>query len=310
MLDTLEVNADIREGISFFSQEQELSCPCCGEIVQQEVMRTGAGRLDAGELQVDLHRNYVPTKEHGEVYPLLYLISICSHCNFAAFKFDFKKLHKKTLESIKTKTAIDNRTQLVLSLFSQVPDFTQKRDLKMGVAAYLLAISTYEYFDERNCPTIRMAICALRAAWLCRHIQEKSDAKEEMDMLISLMYRKAFFLYDKAFELSIQGKEDPTNIPALGPDFDKDYGYDGVIYMHAWLYVNYDIKIDNGITYKYETLKRLRTNLSKVFGFGKATRAKPSALMDMARITYDQVQEELEKAEAEFNARMKAASQQ
>lgn len=295
MLDDIIVETDIREDISFFKKEEDVKCPACGTVINQEVMKTGSGRLDAGELDIDLHRNYLSTKQHGQVFPLLYLVWTCSKCYYTAFQFDFERQHKNTKARICKSSAKAARLKILDHLFSKMPNFNEQRGLTEGVAAYLLAVATYEQYDSHDSPTIRMAICMVRLAWLCKHIKEHSQETEEINMLISMFYRKAFFLYDKALELTMKGVEEITNIRGLGPDFDKEYGYDGVIYMHAWLYVNHDILVDNGDDYKLAILKKLRTNLSKVFGFGKSSKEKPSSLMGVAKETYNTVKTELEK---------------
>lgn len=290
MLDDIEIKDGMQEGVSFF-KTNALACPACEHELSTEEMRTGSGRLDAGELQHDLQRKLIPSERFGAVYPTLYLVYTCPKCYFSALKFDFERLSSKSIANITTPDASTKRTKELLTLFENIPNFSRPKTLITGLASYILALSTYNQMVHTDCPTIRMAICSMRCAWLCQDIID-AGYTTEMGQLKKIFLRKAFFLYDKALDLNLQGKEDVTKIPNLGPDFDTDFGYDGVIYLHAWLYVNHSPFID--VFDRSENLSKIRTNLSKVFGFGKSSKEKPSALLDFARITYEQVEQEMQ----------------
>jgi uncharacterized protein (DUF2225 family) len=67
----------------------------------------------------------------------------------------------------------------------------------------------------------------------------------------------------------------------LGPDIDKDYGYDGVLYLNGLLDLLYGPRED-----KEKRIKDLTTAkryVAKIFGMGRASKKKPSALLDQAR---------------------------
>lgn len=295
MLDNISVpKMDIRSEISFF-KEEDIECPSCSKIVVFEEMKTGRGRLDAGPLSMDLHRVFIATEEFGQAYPFLYNVATCNHCFFSALKHDFTKLKTDTLENIKGDEASKTRVEFVSHLFEKLPNFIERKNLVSGIASYLLAVATYNQFSKRNSPTIRMALCTLRTAWLCQHIRDLGYEDPNINFLIKVLYRKAFFLYDRALELGMKGEEDLSENIILGPDVDNNYGYDGVIYMHAWLCTNYGSKAN--VEMRLKQLHSMRTNLSKVFGFGRASKEKPSALLNIARSTFDQIENELRKLE-------------
>ena len=239
MLDTLELrDTGIKPNISFFRKD-ELICPSCEKDIPQEDIRTGSGRLDAGELRNDLHRLYISTKEHGSVYPIIYGIYTCNNCYYSLLKYDMGKLSQKSIENISTQDAVAERKESLKHLFKDIPDFSTNKTLVSAVAAYLLTVQTYNQCNVSDVPTIRMAICALRAAWLCGHIKDFCD-DEFVDSLTSILYKKSLFLYNKAMDLALSGDEDLLST-TLGPDIDKDYRYDGVVYIQAWLLFHYGI---------------------------------------------------------------------
>lgn len=290
MLDQVTLTTDIRSEISFF-KEEELLCLVCKTFIPQETIITGRGRLDAGDLTDDLHRLFTSSEEHGELFPIIYLVYTCPNCYFSVMKKDFKKLHRNSIVNFSTPLAKLRRQEMLLNLFSTIPDFTQRRDLISGLATYMLAIETYNQFDSLDSPTIRMGICALRCAWICQHIKEHGYEDESIDFIIKIFYKKAMFLYDQAIELSMTGSEDLGAIGSCGPDFDKDYGYDGVVYVSTWLNVHYGDKTDS--LERERTLKKSKTNISKVFGFGISSKEKPSVLLGVARDIYDLIETEL-----------------
>ena len=85
-----------------------------------------------------------------------------------------------------------------------------------------------------------------------------------------------------------------SGMKILGPDIDKDYGYDGVLYLNGLLDLLYGPKED-----KEKRIKNLTTAkryVAKIFGMGRASKKKPSALLDQARELYESINKELEQA--------------
>lgn len=83
-----------------------------------------------------------------------------------------------------------------------------------------------------------------------------------------------------------------ASIPNLGPDLDKNYGYDGVLYLSAYLEYKYGPRKDTEMRKTY--LNNAKRTLSRIFGMGKASKNKPSILLDLARDVRTKITEEIE----------------
>ncbi|MGP1444919.1 DUF2225 domain-containing protein [Treponema sp.] len=272
--------------ISYYSKEQ-IECPVCGAKFKREEMYSGGGRVIAGDLTDELRRLYEPSAKYGEVHPLIYSMTVCPKCLYAGFTQDFRIVDKATAEKLLEK--MDQRHTAVNGLFGRV-DFNNARTLHEGAAAYYLALLCYDEFDEKFSPTIKQAICALRAAWLFSTLGEK-EPEENYTYISKLFYQKALFLYRRALELETTGKEMIAGLKSFGPDVDKNYGYDGVIYLGALLEYRYGQKADMEMR-----LKRLSTHkisLAKLFGLGKSSKNKPGPILEHARTLYDSLKAEL-----------------
>jgi hypothetical protein len=82
----------------------------------------------------------------------------------------------------------------------------------------------------------------------------------------------------------------------FGPDLDKNFGYDGAIYVAAYLDYRYgsDARPDKRV----ENLEFAKRMIGKVFGVGKASKAKPSVVLDKAKEIYDRIGEEIKRVKA------------
>ena len=74
--------------VSYWSKTK-IKCPVCQKDFQREEMLTGSGRLNAGALTEELHREYIPTARYGKINPLIYAIGACPNCHSAFFWNDF-----------------------------------------------------------------------------------------------------------------------------------------------------------------------------------------------------------------------------
>ncbi len=276
--------------ITFYAKEST-RCPVCdGSFKREELF---SGRLNVDDLTDELHRLYKPTQAFGEVIPLIYEVDVCPHCYYAAFHGDFMPGGIKAAGFIGDK--FEERVQSIQRLFDKV-DFQEARTLKEGLASYFLALQCYEYFAKEFSPTIKSALCCLRAAWLCKALHKRLPT-ENWDYMASLMYRKARFYYRLALEKEASGKEPYSSVHNLGPDTDKNYGHEGVLYMSAKLELKYG-PTDNPA----ERNKRLNASkfaIARMFGVGKKTKSKPGPLLDKARELYDQLRNELKDAAEE-----------
>ena len=268
-----------------YTAQELIICPLCDCKFHRENLFQG--RVNAGELTDELHRLYIPTKAFGEVYPLIYSITVCPSCFFAAFKNDFTHPPELILDALRKTSS--QRIERVQNIFSSF-DFDEPRGLMEGAASYFLAMLSYDKFPEQYSPTIKIGICSLRMAWLCLDLHLKFP-QENYDYLAAILYRKARILYKAAIELEMSGKEPVSSVPTLGPDTDKNYGYEGTLYMAAVLEYKYGPKKDPEKRKQYMEIHRM--SIAKIFGFGKKTKEKPGPLLETARGLYDKISAEL-----------------
>ena len=153
-----------------------------------------------------------------------------------------------------------------------------------------LALNCYEAFDTRFSPRIKQAICAIRAAWLFSELDKKNKA-ENYGYVSQAFYKKATFLYRYSIDLETTGKEMIAGLKSFGPDIDKNYGYDGVIYMGALLEYKYGPRQDPEIRHKRMEYQKFA--LAKMFGLGKSSKEKPGPLLEASRSLYDNLKLEL-----------------
>jgi len=187
--------------LTFFSKTP-LSCPVCETRFYREELRTGRGRLNAGELTKELRRTYLPSQKYGEVFPLIYPVTVCPGCYYATYHPDFLELPEESLEPIRA--AEHNRINDVQRLFEGV-DFTSPRRLQEGCSSYYLAATCYEHFDRAVSPVFKQGLSSLRAAWLCNDLHRKRP-NDNFDYLAQVFYRKARFFYTYAVELEQKGQ--------------------------------------------------------------------------------------------------------
>ena len=98
-------------------------------------------------------------------------------------------------------------------------------------------------------------------------------------------------MYRRALELETTGKEMIAGLKSFGPDVDKNYGYDGVIYLGALLEYRYGQKQDVEIRLKRMGMHKIA--LAKMFGLGKSSKSKPGPILEHARTLYDALKVEL-----------------
>ncbi len=272
--------------LTFFSRTP-ITCPLCESNFYREELRTGRGRLNAGELTHELRRTYVPSQKYGEVYPLIYPVTVCPACYYAAFQQDFLSVPAETAAAIRAEE--QQRIEDARPVFEGL-DFASPRGLPEGCASYYLATACYEHFPREFSPTFKRGLCCLRGAWVCNDLHRKRpDAN--YDYLARVFYRKARFFYAHAVALEQTGKETLSAASNLGPDLDKNYGYDGVLYLTGLLEYEY------GPTREPEkrriALGRAKRTVARIFGMGKASRDKPAAILDNAREVYEEITKEL-----------------
>jgi uncharacterized protein (DUF2225 family) len=278
--------ADAGRRVTYFAKDP-ITCPVCRAELYREDLLTGSGRLIAGELTDELRRLFEPSKKYGEVFPLVYAVTVCPECYYAALQPDFLQLESRSAEAVRS--GEEKRKEEVATILPEL-DFHQPRDLEEGAASYYLAMSCYELFDKSFSPTIKQGLCALRAAWVFDDLHRRNP-NENYDYLSLLFYRKARFLYEEAVNREQRGTESLNGLANLGPDMDRNYGYDGVLYVTGLLGYKYGDRRDS--SKRVQGLERARRILARVHGMGKASKAKPSAMLDRVKDLYDQINEEV-----------------
>lgn len=268
-----------------------MNAPCVIPNLKGKNYIRGGGRLIAGDLTDELRRLYEPSAKYGEVFPPVYNITVCPKCLYAAFPQDFSIPAKPQLEKLFEN--IEARYTSIKNLFHKV-NFSKDRGLIEGAASYHLAIVCYEIADLKSSPTIKQAICAIRAAWLFDELSKKFP-EENYKYVSDVFYKKATFLYRRALELESEGSEIIAGLKSFGPDVDKNYGYDGIMYMSALLEYKYGQKSDMELRLK--RMEAQKFTLAKMFGLGKSSKSKPGPLLEAARDLYNLLKIELKETE-------------
>lgn len=276
--------------ITFFTKDV-IRCPVCDASFHREELFSG--RVNADEMTDELHRTYTALHAFGVVFPLVYEVDVCPSCFYAAFRPDF--MTGGTKAAMVLKARIDKRIEDVQLAFSPL-DYQTSRGLLEGAASYFLAISCYEHFTKEFSPTIKCAISSVRAAWLCNNLHARSPS-ENWDYLAGLFYRKARFYYRHALELEANGEEPYSMVRNLGPDTDKNFGHEGVLFMSSVLELKYGPKDDPEA--RRQNLMQAKTAVARMFGFGKKNKAKPGPLLEKSRNLYDRLKTELQEGDDE-----------
>ncbi len=264
----------------------DLNCPICDFEFQREMLHSGGGRLIAGKLTPELRRLYQPSKKYGKVYPAAYALTVCPSCLFASFPNDFKLVPAEELESLQKRT-VDRRT--VIEKVVGPVDFNEDRNLVLGAASYLLAIDCYQQRGIQVAPTPKKALCSLRGAWMFQDLFDEFP-NLPFDKIRDYLYMKSVEYYQPTLDIMSTGKEPHEQFTSLlGPDTDNNWGFDGVIYLYGFLCKKYLNQLASTPEKKIEILDRCKRYLGKLYGMGRASKNKPSILIDMSKELYEQV---------------------
>lgn len=276
--------------ISYWSKNR-CHCPVCQNNFEREEMLSGSGRMIAGELTDELHRVFEPSAKYGQIYPVIYSIGACPKCHTALFWSDFEEIQdNNSLNALLADSK--NRKEIVNNLFPYY-ELTRERNLLDGAAMYYLALLSYEKVDLSYAPTMKRAIISLRLAWICRDLQ-KIVPEHNYDYAAEVFYRKAQFFYEQTLINETQRIETIAKITNFGPDIDKNYGYDGVIYLNSLLEYKYGQKED--MQMRYKKLDANKRSIARIFGLGKSSKSKPGPLLEKSRDLYDKLTATLNEA--------------
>lgn len=276
--------------ISYWSKNR-CHCPVCQNNFEREEMLSGSGRMIAGELTDELHRVFEPSAKYGQIYPVIYSIGACPKCHTALFWSDFEEIQdNNSLNALLADSK--NRKEIVNNMFPYY-ELTRERNLLDGAAMYYLALLSYEKVDLSYAPTMKRAIISLRLAWICRDLQ-KIVPEHNYDYAAEVFYRKAQFFYEQTLINEAQRIETIAKITNFGPDIDKNYGYDGVIYLNSLLEYKYGQKED--MQMRYKKLDANKRSIARIFGLGKSSKSKPGPLLEKSRDLYDKLTATLNEA--------------
>ncbi|WP_303918367.1 DUF2225 domain-containing protein [Treponema berlinense] len=284
------VNPAKKPKISYWSKNK-CHCPVCQNNFEREEMLSGSGRMIAGELTDELHRIFEPSAKYGQIYPLIYSIGACPKCHTALFWNDFEEIQDNaSLNDLLADSK--NRMETVSNMFPYY-ELTRERNLLDGAAMYYLALLSYEKVDLSYAPTMKRAIISLRLAWLCNDLQ-KVVPDHNYDYAAQVFYRKAQFFYEQTLINETQRIETIAKITNFGPDIDKNYGYDGVIYLNSLLEYKYGQTED--LQMRYKKLDANKRSIARIFGLGKSSKSKPGPLLEKSRDLYDKLTATLNEA--------------
>jgi uncharacterized protein (DUF2225 family) len=272
--------------ISYISKE-ECVCPVCMTSFHREELLTGGGRLIAGKITDELHRLYDPSLKYGDIYPLAYPATVCPQCWFAATDKDFFTLPDDGITQAGNET--EKRFRETRLIFPTA-DFSKPRDLVNGAASWYLVIMSYQCFPVEFSPTIKMGIAALRAGWMLDELHAKFPGYH-YDWLALMFKRKAQYFYNEAVLKETSGKETLSGIKNFGPDTDKNYAYEGALYLSGLLQFKYGSRANQEA--RAEALGAAKRTIAKIFGLGKLSKSKPGPLLEHGRALYDSINKEL-----------------
>ena len=276
-----------KPAITYWTKEK-VTCPVCNKQFDQEVMHKGGGRMIAGKLTDELHRIFEPSKKFGRVYPLIYDVGCCPYCCAAFYWKDFTEIKDgPSLERILDDE--DNRRKEVETIF---PYFNTKgnKNLFDGAAAYYAALLCYEKVDLAYAPSFKRAMTSLRLAWLCKDLDTVCPDHNYV-YIAEVFYRKALFFYQQTMVNESARLESIESLSYLGPDMDKNYGYDGVLYLCGLLEYKYGQREDENMRLK--KLSEFKSAIARLFGLGKSSKEKPGPLLEVAKNLYDDMSKEL-----------------
>jgi len=272
--------------VSFISKKG-YSCPACGDVFHKEELLSGGGRLIAGALTMELHRLFEPSAKYGEVYPLVYHAVVCPECWFASQEADFPNLPEaRRGDALKDRDRRKSDTRLIFP----DTDFSQPRTLVEGAASQYLVLRCYDFYGKTTSPTIKQGLAAIRTAWLLDDLDRKLPG-QHYDWLATLFRKKAEYFYFEALTREQNGKEPMSGLKSFGPDLDKNYSYEGMLYMCA--YLRYKYGPSHNDEERKASLEDARRTIAKLFGMGRKSKDKPGAFLELARKVYDTINAEL-----------------
>jgi uncharacterized protein (DUF2225 family) len=277
-----EKESESSSKVSFFAKDETV-CPICEEKFRIEKMLSGRGRLNAGKLTDELRRLYIPTPKYGAVNPLYYVIVTCPNCFYSTYEQDFKNILPSSIEILRND--IVKRKKFVYDSFGPV-DFKKERKILEGLVSLIMAQYTYAFFPQKVAPTTKIAISSLRAAWLASDLENEKKDKFFTELKDTL-YKKAYNYYSKAYSLLNSGKENVEAAGFLGPDLDKNYGFNGFLFIYGVLLYKYGLSEIQDDSEKMRVASDAKAIIGRIFGSGRSSKDKNVQFLDMAKDLYE-----------------------
>lgn len=275
-----------------YRAKDKTKCPVCRYEFNREMLHSGGGRLIAGKLTPELRRTYEISKKYGRVYPAAYVIVTCPQCLYSSFPGDFDQIAPEEAQDLQRKTV--DRRMGIEKIVGPI-DFHEDRNLVLGAASYILAIDCYQNRNIGVAPTPKKAICALRAAWLFTDIHNEFPNKG-FGKVAEFLYMKAVQYYSPTLEIMSNGREPHEQfINLLGPDTDNNWGFDGVVYLNGYLTRKYLDVLAESPQERLDLLEKSRRYLGKLYGMGKASKSKPSVIIDLSKELYEEMSTQIDK---------------
>ena len=287
MVTTKVTESEKKGPVTYWAKEKVL-CKVCNKEFTQEVMHKGGGRMIAGPLTDELHRVFEPSKKFGRVFPPIYEVGCCPHCHTALYWKDFVDI-KDEATLARLYEDEDKRVATVENLFPYY-NLTDNRSLYDGAAMYYMALLCYEKVDIGYAPTFKRGQICLRLAWMCKDLDLLCPG-HNFEYVAQVFYRKALFFYQQTLINETGRIESIEPVSNFGPDIDKNYGYDGVIYITGLLEYKYGQKKD--LELRLKRLDEHKKAIARIFGLGKSSKEKPGPLLELAKSLYDKLCKEL-----------------
>jgi hypothetical protein len=260
-----------------------VTCPVCKTLFYKEEMLSGGGRLIAKTITDELRRVYEPSKKVGEIHPLIYPVTVCPECLYAAYAEDFPHLRIEHVPIAFSQRVM--RKEEIAAIFP-VMSFKEPRSLSSGAASYILSIGSYSFHPKERAPTFKKALSSLRAAWIFDDLDKKHPG-QNYDRIKVLLYRKTIDYYERSINFAQNGQERIDSVKNFGPDLDKNYGFQGVLFMFTRLLYKYGD--DSNKKTRIAKLQSSRRIISRVFGTGKSSKTKPSFILELAKELYEEI---------------------
>jgi len=219
---------------------------------------------------------------------LVYHAVVCPLCWFASTEADFPQLPPGRMGDAYGDA---NRRRADTQLIFPDVDFSKPRGLLEGAASQYLVLRCYDFYGKITSPTIKQGLASIRTAWLLDELDKKMPG-QHYDWLATLFRKKAQYFYNEALAREQRGVETMSGIKVYGPDTDKNYSYEGMLYMCAYLRHKYGPS--HNIQERKASLEDARRTIAKLFGMGRMSKDKPGAFLDHARHLYDTINKQLE----------------